>query len=133
MADNEEAPALTDDLSADSRFILGDTHYNDPELRARCESEDRFLITPERGRCPHTDDGVEVRRFFHELRSTAMENFNTQFKAILDCQAQVPTKGLAPTRRFVLGAVLVYQLALLHCSENGDDLRVGLKPYLQAA
>jgi len=28
---------------------------------------------------------------------------------------------------------LVYQLALRHRIENGDDLRLGIKPYLQAA
>jgi len=37
------------------------------------------------------------------------------------------------TRRFVLGAVLVYQLALLHCALAARDLRVGLKPLLKGA
>jgi hypothetical protein len=37
------------------------------------------------------------------------------------------------TRRFALGAVLVYQLTLLHRAAAGADLRVGLKPFLQAA
>ena len=91
------------------------------------------LVTTKRGSYPHTDDGVEVRRIFHQLRSHAIENFNAQFKAIFNCLGQVPTRGLLPTRRYVLGAVLVYQLALLRRFENGDDLRVGLKPYLQAA
>lgn len=45
----------------------------------------------------------------------------------------VPTRGLVPTQRFVLGAVLVYQLALWYRLEHGLDLRVGLKPFLQAA
>ena len=115
------------------RFILGDVHYNDPELFRLCESQGMLLITTKRGKYPHTDQGVEVRRFFHQLRSHAIENFNAQFKAIFDCLGQVPTRGLIPTQRFVLGAVLVYQLALLHRFENGADLRVGLKPYLQAA
>ena len=44
-----------------------------------------------------------------------------------------PSRGLVPTQRFVLGAVLVYQLALLHRFDNCDYLSVGLKPYLQAA
>ena len=132
-ADNIEAPALLEELPAEVRFILGDVHYNDPGLRRQCEAKGRLLITTKRGRYPHSDDGVEVRRFFHQLRSHAIENFNAQFKAIFDCLGQVPTRGLVPTRRFVLGALLVYQLALLHRFESGDDLRVGLKPYLQAA
>jgi hypothetical protein len=74
-----------------------------------------------------------VRRIFHRLRSLANENFNAQLKGIFDCQGQVPTRGLVATRRFVLGAVFVYQLVLLHRSETGADLRAGLKPFLQAA
>jgi hypothetical protein len=45
----------------------------------------------------------------------------------------VPTRGLVPTQRFALGAVLVYQLTLLLRAEAGADLGVGLKPFLQAA
>jgi hypothetical protein len=132
-ADNEQAPALLEDLPAEIRFILGDVQYNDPKLRQLCESQDRLLVTTKRGKYPHNDDGVEVRRVFHQLRSHAMENFNAQFKAIFNCLGQVPTRGLLPTQRFALGAVLVYQLALLHRFQSGEDLRVGLKPYLQAA
>lgn len=132
-ADNEEAPALLGELPPDIHAVLGDVHYNDPELHHLCGSRGMLLVTTKRGKYPHTDDGVEVRRVFHQLRSHAIENFNAQFKAIFDCLGQVPTRGLVPTQRFVLGAVLVYQLALLHRFESGDDLRVGLKPYLQAA
>jgi hypothetical protein len=32
-----------------------------------------------------------------------------------------------------LGAILVYQVALLYRYEHGLDLNVGLKPFLQAA
>lgn len=74
-----------------------------------------------------------MRRLFHALRSRAIENFNGQFKGIFDCARPVPTKGLIPTQRYVLGAVLVYQLALLHQFQTGGDLRRGLKPLLQAA
>ena len=31
--DNEEAPLLLEQLPAEVRYVLGDTHYNDPELR----------------------------------------------------------------------------------------------------
>jgi hypothetical protein len=45
----------------------------------------------------------------------------------------VPTKGLSHTRRFALGAIFVYQLALWYRFEHGLDLRVGLKAFLKAA
>jgi hypothetical protein len=132
-ADNEEAPALLRRLPAEVRFVLGDVQYDDPARHALCAAQDRTLVTTKRGPYPHTDDGVEVRRVFHELRSRAQENFNSQFKAIFGCLGQVPTRGLLATQRFALGAVLVYQLTLLHRFEVGRDLRVGLKPFLQAA
>jgi hypothetical protein len=74
-----------------------------------------------------------VRRLLHELRSRAIENLNEQFKGIFDVHCQVPTRGLVNTRRFALGAVFVYQLTLWYRNEHGLDLRVGLKPFLQAA
>ena len=76
---------------------------------------------------------MEVRRVFHKLRSTAIENFNEQFKAIFDRHDAVPTKGHLATRRLVLGAVLAYQLALLARHETGGDLRIGLKALVKAA
>ena len=85
------------------------------------------------GPYPHTNAGVEVRRLFHKLRSLSIENFNEHFKGIFDGHAQVPTKGLANTQRFALGAILVYQIALLYRFEQGLELCVGLKPFLQAA
>jgi hypothetical protein len=132
-ADNEQAPRLLDRLPPEPRFVLGDAQYNDPALRERCAAAGRCLVTTRRGRYPHTDDGVEVRRIFHELRSRAIENFNGQFKGIFDCLGPVPTRGLARTRRFALGAVFVYQLTLLHRFQHGGDLRVGLKAFLKAA
>jgi IS5 family transposase len=133
VADNEQAPALLEALPAQVRFVLGDQHYNAPTLRDHCAAHGRVLVTPKRGAYPHQDEGVEVRRIFHELRSRAIENFNGQFKSIFDCRGQVPTRGLLATRRFVLGAVLVYQLALLPRFETGGSLRAGLKPLLKAA
>lgn len=133
IADNVQALPLLRDLPHVVRFILGDVHYNDPAVRELCEEEDRILVTTKRGTYPHTDPGVDVRRFFHTLRSRTNENFNAQFKGIFDCQGQVPTRGLIPTRRYLLGAVFVYQLVLLHRFETNADLRVGLKPLIQAA
>jgi hypothetical protein len=67
------------------------------------------------------------------LRSVAMENFNEHFKGICDGHGQVPTKGLIATQRFALGAIFVYQLALLYRFEHGLELCVGLKAFLKAA
>lgn len=134
-ADNSVAPYLIEHLPPEARFVLGDIHYNAPNVRQAClrSTEERFLVTTKRGAYPHTDDGVEVRRIFHKLRSMANENFNEHFKAIFEVHGQVPTKGLINTQRFALGAVLVYQLALLYRHERKMDLNRGLKPFLRAA
>jgi hypothetical protein len=66
----------------------------------------------------------------------AIENFNGHFKALVfDAYGPVPTKGEADTARFALGAIFVYQLALLqrHQEERGSDANRGLKAFLQAA
>jgi hypothetical protein len=132
-ADNEAAPALIRELPPQVRYLLGDVQYNDPALRHRCEEAGCELVTTRRGAYPHTDGGVEVRRIFHKLRSLAMENFNQHFKGIFGVHGSVPTKGLRNTKRFALGAIFVYQLALLYRHEHGLELNVGLKPFLQAA
>jgi hypothetical protein len=132
-ADNDPAPRLLDEVSLDARFVLGDTHYNDPAVREHCFGAGRLLVATRRGAYPHTDDGVEVRRVFHKLRSLAIENFNGQFKGIFDAHGSVPTRGLARTQRFALGAVFLYQLTLLYRLEHHQDLRVGLKAFLKAA
>ena len=119
--------------SPELRFLLGDATSNDPALHARCAADRRVLVTPRRGPYPHRDPGAGVRRVFHALRYHAIENFNGQFKALFACGGQVPTRGLLATRRFVLGAVLVYQLLLLHRFQAGAPLRVGLTPCLRAA
>jgi hypothetical protein len=133
VADNEQALTLLPELPAEVRYVLGDQHYNAPDLRDICVRADRYLVATRRGPYPHTDDGVGVRRILHELRSRAIENLNEQFKGIFDAHGQVPTKGLVNTRRFALGAVFVYQLTLWYRHEHGLDLRVGLKPFLKAA
>lgn len=133
VADNEMSAVLLRELPAEVRYVLGDRHYNAPNVRAECEAEGRALIASRYGRYPHTDGGVEVRRVFHKLRSLAMENFNEHFKGIFGAHGQVPTKGLVNTQRFALGAVFVYQLALLYRFEQGQPLNLGLKPFLRAA
>ncbi len=133
VADSDPAPDLLGEVPAEVRFVLGDLHYNVPELRRQCDQQDRLLVTTRYGRYPHTDDGVEVRRIFHKLRSIAMENFNEHFKGIFDGHGQVPTKGLLATQRFALGAIFVYQLALLYRFEQNIDLCIGLKAFLKSA
>jgi hypothetical protein len=132
-ADNEVAPALLRELPAAARFVLGDLHYNAPNVQECCEQTERILVATQYGPYPHTGDGVEVRRMFHKLRSVAIENFNEQFKGIFDGHGQVPTKGLRNTQRFALGAILLYQLALLYRFQHDQPLRVGLKAFLKAA
>lgn len=124
---------MLDAVQQEHLFLLADTTYNDPALYAHCAQRRRTLVATQRGKYPHTDDGVEVRRVFHQLRSHAIENFNGQFKAIFDCSRSVPTKGLLATQRFVLGAVLVYQLIAWRRFRTGGHLRANLKPLLQAA
>lgn len=132
-ADNEQAVALLPNLPAEVRFVLGDSHYQDPALHERAAAAAWTLVANRRGPYPHADDGAAVRRILHKERSVAIENFNGQFKAIFDANGPVPTRGLVATSRWVLGAVLLYQLTLLHRHHAGQDLRTGLKPFLQAA
>lgn len=132
-ADNEVAPQLLRQLPTEVRFVLGDRHYNAPNVQEACAQAGRILVATQYGPYPHTGDGVEVRRVFHKLRSTAIENFNEQFKGIFDGHGQVPTKGLLNTQRFALGAILLYQLALLYRFQHDQPLRVGLKAFLKAA
>jgi len=133
VADSEPAPALLAEVPAEVRFVLGDRHYNTPNLHQTCEQADRLLVATQYGRYPHTDDGGEVRRVFHKLRSTSIENCNGHFKGIFDGHGQVPTKGLLATQRFALGAIFVYQLAFLYRFEHDLPLCVGLQAFLKSA
>ncbi len=134
VADNEEAPHLIGELPDALRFLLGDRAYRDRALEAVCEERGAILVTTRSSSpYPHTDPGVEVRRILHKTRSVAIENFNEQFKGIFDGHGQVPTRGLCATSCFALGAIFVYQLALLHRFNTGQPLRVGLKAFLKAA
>lgn len=58
----------------------GDQDYHTTELEKLCAEDERLLLTAHPGRYPDSDVGVEVRRIFSNLRSTAIENFNEQFK-----------------------------------------------------
>lgn len=133
VADQDEAPALVRQLAPDIRYILGDTHYNDPDLRLQGEQQERFLIATHKGARPQPDFGTKVRQLFHRLRSKAIEPFNALFKNVFEWSGQVPGRGLQPTRLIVLGAVLLYQLVLLYQFESNLPLGKGIKPLLRAA
>ncbi len=133
VADNQIAPLLIEALPEEVRFVLGDTHYDAPNVGEICEQTKQFLVTSKRGPYPHTDTGVEVRRIFHKLRSLANENFNEHFKSIFDLHGAVPAKGRTNAARFALGAVFVYQLGVLYRHERKLDINRGLKPFLRAA
>jgi hypothetical protein len=78
------APQLLAPLPAEVRYILGDTHYNDPEIRTLCEQTNRALVATQRGAYPHHDAGVEVRRIFHQLCSQAIAPFNGLLKNMFE-------------------------------------------------
>jgi hypothetical protein len=134
VSDVRVAPLLIEALPEEARFVLGDKHYASKDLKERCLEEGRFLVSPKRGPYPHTDPGAEVRRIFHLLRHRAIENLNEHFKALFDAHGSVPTKGRADTAHFALGAVFIYQLALVHRhNEQHLDTNTGLKAFLRAA
>jgi hypothetical protein len=132
-ADNVIAPKLLEQLPMMVRYVLGDTHYNTPELRAECALLNRELVATRRGPYPHRDGGVEVRRIFHKLRSLAIEPFNGLFKNIFEWRGQMPVKGLKRCQLFALGAILLYQIVLLDQHQRQQPVGVGIKALLRAA
>jgi DDE family transposase len=132
-ADNTIAPQLLAPLPAEVRYVLGDTHYNDPEVRTLCEQSNRALVATRRGAYPHHDAGVDVRRIFHKLRSQAIEPFNGLFKNVFEWRTQMPVKGLRRSQLLALGAIVIYQLVLRYQHEHNLPLGKGIKPLLRAA
>lgn len=132
--DGETGYRLAQALPEEVRLILGDSHYRTEELQRFCAQTNRLLVCSRGRRNKLADDpGREVRRVLHLLRSGTIETWNEQFKALFEGHAQVPTKGKQATQRFILGAVLLYQLILWYRFLHQDDLRRGLKPFLKAA
>lgn len=132
-ADQDEAPALIRELDPAIRYLLGDTHYNVPQVRRPCEESGRYLIATQTGSSPRADPGAPVRQLFHRLRSKSIEPFNSLFKNVFDFGGNVPIKGLLRTQLFVLAAILLYQLVLLYQFENNLPLGKSIKPLLRAA
>ncbi|HEX8537222.1 MAG TPA: transposase [Cystobacter sp.] len=132
-ADNVVGADLLRELPPEPRFVLADSAYNTSELHALCAERERILVASSRGKQPRTDAGKDVRRVFHALRGIAIENFNALFKSTFDARRPAPTRGLVNTQRFALGAVFVFQLALLYRSHRGACNQRGLKALLRAA
>jgi hypothetical protein len=133
IADNVMAPDLIHELPVEVRYILGDTLYNEPDVRRTCEQAGRFLIATARGSSPRTDAGAPVRQLFHRLRSQSIEPFNNLFKNVFEWSGQVPVKGLHHVQLFVLGAILLYQVVLLYQFLYNLPLGKRIKPLLRAA
>lgn len=131
--DGQVAPALIAELPLEARFVLGDSHYHSPSLVNLCAGQNRILVASKKGRRLRTDHGVEVRKLFHRLRTKAIEPFNNLFKSVFDWHGEVPVKGAHRTQVIVLGAVLLYQLALLYQHDNNLPLARGIKPLIRAA
>ncbi len=126
------APALLDDLPLDTRYVLGDTHYQMPALHDHCALHGRTLIASHWTAAPEPDPGTPVRALFHALRHVAAENLNELVKDVFGLHGAVPTTGLLATRRWVLGCVFVYQVALWYRTEQALPLNIGMKAFLRA-
>jgi hypothetical protein len=132
-ADHTVAPQLWAPLPAEVRYVLGDTPYHDPAVRTLCEQTTRALVAIRRGAYPHRDDGVEVRRIIHKLRSLAIEPFKGLFKNVFEWRPQMPVKGVRRSPLLAWGAIVMYQLVLLYQHEHHLPLGKGIKPLLRAA
>jgi hypothetical protein len=136
VADNRIAPLLIEGLLEEApRFVLGDTHYNAPEVRARAASRVRgswWRAGGDPTRIPTPGGGGQAH-----LPQVAPRGDRELQRALQVClrrpRGAVPTKGEADTARFALGAIFVYQLALLHRHEQDLDTNRGLKAFLRAA
>jgi len=132
-ADIEMADNLLVHLPSQASYVLGDTHYNDPEFRSSCNERGVELVATRRGPHPHRDGGVEVRRIFHKLRSQAIEPFNGLFKDVFDWSSRMPVKGLRRIQLLALGAIFVYQIAMLYQHQQNKPVGKGIKSLLRAA
>lgn len=132
-ADQEVAPRLWEQVPLETRYVLGDTHYNDGDLRRQCQRRGTELVATRRGAYPHRDGGAAVRKVFHQLRAKSIEPFNGLFKGVFEWRVKMPVKGLERSRLLALGAIVIYQLALLYQHERNLPLGQGIKPLLRAA
>ena len=127
------APAVLDEVPLDTRYVLGDTHYQMAELHDHCTLHGRTLIATRWTPAPADDPGKPVRAVACALRHLAAENGNELIKDLFDLHGAVPTTGKLATQRSVLGCVFVYQLAVWYRFHHGLPLNVGMKAFLRAA
>jgi hypothetical protein len=132
-ADNVVVLPMLDELPPEVRFVMADSQYNCKQLHSACNQAGRHLVAGSRSKRPRTDDGAIVRQMLHSIRHHSIENFNGLFKNIFDFRRPVTTRGLANTARLALGALLLYQLALLHRYQTGDLNQIGIKAFLRSA
>jgi hypothetical protein len=130
-ADNAVAPRLLAPLPAEVCDALGDTAYNTPGVRQRCEQSDRALVATRSGGYPHHDGAVEVRCIFHQRRSRAIEAFNGLFTNVFGWRTQMPVKGLRRSQLLALVALVGDQLVLFYQHEHNHPLGKGIKPLLR--
>jgi hypothetical protein len=127
------APAVLDELPLETRFVLGDTHYQMEDVRDHCALHARTLVARHWTPTLADDPGKCVRAIFHRLRHVAAENLNELVKDAFGLHGTVPTTGRLATQRYVLGCIFVYQVALWYRAEHGLPLNVGMKAFLRAA
>jgi hypothetical protein len=132
-ADPEVAPRLLEQVPLETRYVLGDTHYNAPELRCQCQRRGAELVATHHGAYPHQDGGAAVRQVFHQVRSKSIEPFHGLFKGVFEWCVKMPGKGLQRSQLLALGAIDIYQLGLLYQHERGLPVGQGIKPLLRAA
>jgi Transposase DDE domain len=128
-ADNEVAPRLVEHMPLETRYVLGDTYYNDPELRAQCQRRGADLVATQRGTYPHHDGEAAVRKVLHQLRLKSIELFNGLCKGVFEWRVKMPVKGLERSKLLALGAIVIYQLALLYQHEHNLTLGKELNRY----
>ena len=133
VSDNRVAPGLVEQLPEGLVLLLGDSQYRDPKLDAQCDERGCSLVTPRPGPYPHRDEGVELRRRLHKVRSKSIEPFNGLYKNVFGWGTQMPVKGLVKTKLLALGAVFVYQVVLWYQDEKNLPLGRGIKALLRAA
>ena len=92
-------PKLLEQLPMAVRYVLGDTHYNTPELRQECALHNRELVATRRGRYPHRDGVSKSAGFFISYvrwrlsRSTACSK--TSLNGVLRCRSTPEATPLA--------------------------------------
>ncbi len=127
LHDRTIAIPMAYELPDEGRYLMGDRHYRNDDLKAYCRLNEHTLITTRPGQYPHQDAGVEVRKILHRLRHQAIEPFNGFFKNVFEGDGQVPVRGHNPVPLFV------YQLVLLYQFRHNKPLGKSVNALLRAA